>query len=110
MGIDHIPVVQAVLWPELVPEFGVALQDVGRCANLGRTSLAAPFLGWRRHDHAGKFPNAFGFLAIPAQMNSQPYGAVERVHFMSAAKRCNVLLVPWEQFASTAVQAAPADA
>ena len=83
MSIYHPPVVQAILWPEFVTEFGVALQDVEWCANLGFTSsVAASLLGSVWHSHTRECPDTASFLDVPAKVQGQPVSAVERVHLV----------------------------
>ena len=83
VGIDHVGIVQSILRTQLIAELSVALQDIERCLYLWcRMTLAALLLGWVWHDHTGQCPDTPSFLDVPAQMQGQTVGAVERVLFM----------------------------
>ena len=84
MGIYHVLVVQTILWPQFVPELGVTLQDIEWCCNFGFARSSGPtFLDCVWYNHARKTTNTSSFLNVPAKMQRQPVGTVERMHFMS---------------------------
>lgn len=45
MGVNHVSVIQAVLWPEFVPELDIALQDIERRGDLWAYRLVVSWWG-----------------------------------------------------------------
>lgn len=109
MGIDHVGVIHAGLRVQLIPKPGIPLENVWRRSNLWLASSVPAFLGCDRYDNASQRPNTLGFLAVPAQVNGEPPGAVERMLVVSGLQCSDVLPVGGRQAVCVVVKAALAD-
>src|SRR5207253_7317135 len=85
-GVGHASVAHAVLWSSLVAVVGKPFQGIGCSQYFGWcTAAVTSFLGRPDNANAGQRTNASCFVLAPAQVQTQPSHAVQRMLFVSFA-------------------------